>query len=85
MAKATQIIVETCSGCPFFERNAISFVADMLASRKHGATVKTGACKHAAGPQTPFPFNRMRIDQPDAAPPDACPLRSGPTSIEIKS
>ncbi len=75
MATRTIIEVERCADCPFFERTAVSVIADFLMK---SANV-TGACKHG-GIGQPFPLGRRHIPDERVAPSD-CPLRDGSTTI----
>lgn len=78
VSKGYEFTVEDCNSCPFYERHAVSAVADWL--MKKGT--KTGTCKHASDGR-PFPWGRIQIDDP-SKPPDMCPLRSGATTIRLK-
>lgn len=84
MSKGYELTVENCEMCPFMERTMISRVADWFASRNNADTNSppTGTCKHAAEGR-PFPMGRIHI-QDLKSPPEACPLKLGPTMIRLK-
>ncbi len=79
MTTTTDIVVKTCEDCPFYERTAISVIADMMAKDAR----KTGACKANARAGLGFPFGRVHIAEPTKNPPATCPLRNGGTRITL--
>lgn len=78
MSKGYELTVDNCSTCPFFERTAVTKVADWFLKNVE----QTGTCKHAAEGR-PFPWGRVHIPDP-TKPPDTCPLRGGATIVRLK-
>jgi hypothetical protein len=77
----TQIVVEKCAGCPFFERTVVHALADWFAKRDPG--LRTGTCKANAGGLA-FPLGRIQIPD-ETRVPDVCPLRRGDVVIQLKA
>lgn len=77
----TQIVVEKCKDCPFFERTVVHAIADLL--MKRDASLKTGTCKQNAGGLA-FPLGRFQIPDENKIP-EACPLRYGDVLVQIKA
>lgn len=79
----TQIIVEHCTDCPFFERTAVHALVDIFARRVAGQASRSGTCKHGAGAQ-PFPIGRIHVPD-ETRVPDACPLRHGDCLVQLQT
>lgn len=76
-AVRTQIAVSACAECPFFERNALTLLADWLAKRE----ARSGTCKHNGCGQ-PFPLGRIAVAD-ETIIPDICPLRQGDVIVQL--
>lgn len=77
-AVRTQILIEKCADCPFFERGAVSVIADALTKRG----TRSGACKfHGLG--IPFPQGRTPVSDENTIP-GQCPLKFGDCVISLK-
>lgn len=79
--RRVEMLITSCSVCPFYERTLISLIADLVAKRQEN----TGTCKfRAVGPNqlNGFPFNRVHVSD-ETKIPTACPLRGDEAIIKI--
>lgn len=77
MASKTMITVSACSGCPFFERHAMSMAADFLLKR----VTKSGSCRFH-GLDAIFPMGRVHVEDSNLTPKN-CPLRTTEATITL--
>lgn len=81
MKRTTEMLITSCSVCPFYERTVLSLIADLVAKRQEN----TGACRfRSVGPNqlNGFPYGRVHV--PDETKiPTACPLREGGAIVKI--
>lgn len=77
--RTMEILVTSCSQCPFYERGVVNALVDMFTK----SPTETGTCKYNAGGMA-WPFRRVQITDHTKVP-SACPMREGETKISIAS